>query len=593
MDDFIFGTLATEQLKRERVYGVRAGISHAFRRIPLDPLPAQSVRLILSVGPEQPVRRGWVYWTSDGSDPQGHLGKAINGFAAPLWFTHTEWDTVLWGYLSYYEAILPGFPAGTLVRYCFGFEVSGKGEVISDEGRIFAFYVDDDPLPDWSKDAIVYEIFVDRFATSAGNAWKKPNTLSGFFGGTLGGITEKLGYLDDLGVNTLWLTPIFPSPSHHGYDATDFFEIEPRLGSKDDFRQLLDEAHKLGIRVLLDFVPNHVSNLHPYFQKAISDPHSPYRDWFTFRHYPDEYETFFGVKSLPQLNLRNPQARKYVLDAARYWLDFGVDGFRVDYAIGPAADFWAEFRMVTRQAKPDCWTFGEIVDPSDVQLTFAGQLDGALDFILLEGLRQSLAFGRWNGRKFGSFLQRHQAYFPEDFSRPSFLDNHDMNRFLWAAGNDQRRLKLAALVQFSLSGPPVIYYGTEAGLSQQRDVRQDGRGIPEEARLPMLWGDDQDASLLDFYRRLISAKKRFASLRRGTIKFSDYTDELLILERLFQNERILTVANLSDHIQSQPLEGGEWGIVVASNEEVKLVSRSNQTHLFLPPLSGVIVEKIK
>ncbi len=175
-----------------------------------------------------------------------------------------------------------------------------------------------------------------------------------------------------------------------------------------------------------------------------------------------------------------------MLDAARYWLEFGVDGFRVDYAIGPAADFWAEFRMITRQTKPDCWTFGEIVDPSDVQMTFAGQLDGALDFILLEGLRQAIAFGRWNGFQLASFLERHQIYFPEDFSRPSFLDNHDMNRFLWAAAGDQRRLETggSAPVQFVRSAGHLLRHRSgfipAAGCAAGR-ARRPGRITPAYA----------------------------------------------------------------------------------------------------------------
>lgn len=592
MDDFIFGTLATEPLRLARVYGQRADISHAFRRFPLDPLPAQAVKLVISVGPSYPVRRGWVYWTTDGSDPRGSFGKVLNGYAAPLFFTHSEWDNYLWGYLSYYEAYLPGFPAGSVVRYSFGFEVSGKGEIFSDKGRVYAFYVDDDSVPDWTKDAVVYEIFVDRFSPAKGEQWKKPTNLGGFFGGTLKGITDHLDYLADLGVNTLWLTPVFPSPSHHGYDATDFFDVEERLGGKENLRLLLVEAHRLGMRVLLDFVPNHVSSLHPYFQSAISDPRSPYREWFTFHHYPDDYETFFGVKSLPQLNLRYPPAREYVLNAARYWLEFGVDGFRVDYAIGPASDFWADFRKVTRQVKPDCWTFGEIVDPSDVQLTFAGQLDGALDFILLEGLRQSLAFGRWDGHRLASFLERHHAYFPADFSRPSFLDNHDMNRFLWAASNDQRRLKLAALLQFSLVGPPVIYYGTEVGLSQQQDVRQDGRGVPEEARLPMLWGNDQDLQLLSFYRRLIEVRKKFTALSRGSFKVLECNDALVIVERQHEQQTLAAVINLSSASQTHSLTG-PWMVQIQTDQNCDVKVQNDATKMILPPLGGVILSTKK
>src|SRR4029434_5347279 len=148
--------------------------------------------------------------------------------------------------------------------------------------------------------------------------------------------------------------------------------------------------------------------------------------------------------------------------------------------------------------------------------TFEGGMDGMLDFMLLEAMRKTFAFGSWEARKFADFLDRHEAYFPITFSRPSFLDNHDMNRFLWVAHNDIRKLKLAALCQFTLVGPPVIYYGTEVGLSQNQDVMQNGRGIHHATRLPMLWGKDQNQDVFAFYQGLIKLRASQEVLRRGT-----------------------------------------------------------------------------
>lgn len=590
MNDFIFGTLATEELRRARSQSLRSGVVHQFRRSPRDPQPGQPVVVTLTAGPAYPGRRAWVYWTSDGSDPEGAGGQAINGGVLAMGQVGVEWDVELWGYISRFEALLPGFDAGTVVRYRMSLEVYGQGELFADGGVCHAYYVDQDPLPDWTRDAQVYHIFVDRFNPGEGYRWQQPDNLLGFYGGRIAGVTEKLDYIRNLGFNTLWLSPIFPSPSHHGYDASDLFDIEPRLGCKADLRRLLDEAHQREMRVLLDFVPNHWSNLHATFQDAILNPQSPYRDWYTFHHWPDDYEAFFGVKELPQVNLRNPDARQHMLDAVRYWLEFGVDGYRLDYAIGPAPDFWADFRRVSRAARPDCWTFGEIVDPSDVQLSFAGLIDGSLDFMLLEALRQSLAFGRWSGSQLASFLERHESYFPPDFSRPSFIDNHDMNRFLWAAGGDKRRLRLAALCQFTLSGPPVVYYGTEVGLSQERDVRQESFGKPEEARQPMIWSlQEQDGELLAFYRQLSSLRSAHACLRRGNFNILKANQPSLVYRRASPGEICWVALNISDTWQNVAVGEDCSTLIIASDSGCKMERQSDGVCLDLPPLSGALL----
>jgi glycosidase len=577
MKDFIFGTLATDELRSEHVRTRRAGVSHYQRRTPRDPLPGQEIKVDLSVGPNHPAEQAWVYWTNDGTDPIGKWGGASNGFATPMERVGVEWDTALWGYIEHFRGVIPGLPAGSILRYYLSACSSIGDEVTADHGTIYSCYIDDDPTPAWSQDAIVYQIFVDRFFPGNGKAWLSPATPAGFYGGTLIGIIEKLDYLRELGVNVLWLTPVFPSPSHHGYDVTDLFDVEPRLGSKADLRNLLDEAHRRSIRILLDLVPNHVSNLHPSFQYAITNENSPYAKWYTFSHWPDKYQSFFNVPELPQLNLREPAARQHMLDAAAYWLNFGVDGYRVDYAVGPAPDFWADFRRVTWKSRPDCWTFGEVVEPPDSQLTFEGGLDGCLDFNLMEG--------EWRADQLASFLVRHEAYFPESFSRPSFLDNHDMNRFLWAAEGDFRRLCLAALCQFTLSGAPVIYYGTEVGLSQLRDVRQNGRGLPEESRLPMLWGSAQNVELLKYYHQLIEIRRNYTALGQGKVRVL-HADKDVLLYKKETSERLLVALNLSQETQKVKIQTGSKEILVEAGENTAQCRNSDLT---LSPLAGAII----
>jgi glycosidase len=588
MDDFIFGALATDELRTKESRRLRAGITHNHQRNPRAPLPGQPITLELTVGPHYPQHQAWVYWTMDGNDPIGELGRASVGFCTPMEPAATEWDLTLWGYVRRFRAILPPQPPGVILRYRLA-----AGAEWADDGAYYACHIADHTPPAWAQEAVLYQIFTERFNPGGDRPWLKPSSPSGFYGGTLAGITEKLDYLSGLGVNTLWLTPIFPSPSHHGYDATDFFEIEPRLGTQDDLRALLDAAHTRGLRVLLDFVPNHVSHEHPHFIHARTHADSPYRAWFEFGRWPDEYSTFFGVKTLPKINLRYAPARQYVLDAAVHWLNLGVDGFRVDYTAGPSPDFWADFHRATRQAKPDCWTIGEMVYPPDQQLSFEGGLDGCLDFMLLEAMRQSFAFGRWNARRLAAFLEGHEAFFPVCFSRPSFLDNHDMNRFLWVTQwlarekgrpeQGRQRLMLAALFQFTLAGQPIVYYGTEIGLSQERDIRQGTRGILEEARLPMPW-HMPDLDLFEFYKRLIALRRAQPALRFGARQTIHAEDATLIYLRQTETQTLAVALNLSEQAQILPAPAGWTHTLLVTDPDV----RCAEGRLHLPPLTGVV-----
>jgi cyclomaltodextrinase len=182
---------------------------------------------------------------------------------------------------------------------------------------------------------------------------------------------------------------------------------------------------------------------------------------------------------------------------------------------GPQLDFWTDFRRACRATRPDCWLFDEVVHSAAVQATFAGRLDGTLDFLLARALRETFAQGNWQLDAFEAFLSSHEAYFPPEFSRPAFLENHDLNRFLFLSGGDPARLKLAALLLFTLSAPPIVYYGTEAGVTQTRPIHQDGRAIMEVAREPMKWGSEQDSGLLSYFRRLTNLRRPYPVLPYG------------------------------------------------------------------------------
>jgi glycosidase len=353
---------------------------------------------------------------------------------------------------------------------------------------------------------VIYQVFVDRFFPGQGRDWLQTEDLLGFCGGTLWGVAEKMDYVADLGATCLWLSPIFPSPTHHGYDATDLYHVESRLGGDDALRAVVQEAHIRGIRVLLDFVCNHVADEHPIFLEAQADPDSSYRDWFTFDDSEIGYRSFFGVPTMPQLNLDNPAAREWMIDAARFWLrEFNVDGYRLDYANGPGPDFWTDFWTACKAEKADCFCFGEVIDASSVQRTYAGRLDGCLNFFVADALRRTLAQGRWTQARMERFLKRHYQFFPDNFVMPTFVDNHDMDRFLLLAGGDKGALRRAAAVQMRLPSPPIIYYGTEVGLNQEISI-QEGEGMHIN-RVPMIWGDEQDRELLTYYKALIHERR--------------------------------------------------------------------------------------
>ncbi len=558
--DFVFGTQATDALRLAQLRAARAGLAHAQRIDPPDPRPGEPVTVALSIGPRVAADHAACYYTTDGSEPAGARGVATTGTVLALTRTAVEWDTLLWGYVETWAATIPPQPAGTLVRYRleawlaradashWASEIAGviggeqpahaepfDAELFAVPGQpplwpvrrtgSYAYHVDSEPVPAWLRDAVIYQVFVDRFAPDPGHSFANPAALDGFYGGTLRGLTERLDYIAALGATCLWLSPIFPSPSHHGYDATDYQAVEPRLGSAADLRTLLGAAHARGLRVVLDYAANHISSEHPAFRAAQADAESAAARWFTFTRWPAHYLSFFGVAHMPQIDSDSPPARAYMIESACGWLAQGVDGFRLDYANGPSHAFWSQFRAATRAIRPDSVTFGEVIEPAGQLLAYAGRMDGCLDFVLMQALRACFAFGTLGVAALDAFLGRHLAFFPGDFTLPSFLDNHDMNRFLWAAGGDVRRLRLAALCQFTLPHPPIVYYGTEVGLSQARDVRYpEGGGRLEESRLPMLWGAAQDQALLAFYRQLIALRRRHAGLwraRRATLLADD------------------------------------------------------------------------
>ncbi len=622
-DDFVFGTLATDDLRLAQLRAASRGVRHIHDLEPPDPRPGDAVRIVARVGTDVRADHVTAYVTTDGSDPVGHRGQSDRGIAIVLERSAVAWDTLVWAYTESWAGTIPPQPSGTLVRYrieawsdtspetTWATESAGvtggrrPPGVAESDGLVlgagaeplwpvprsgsFAFHVDDEHVPTWLRDAVIYEVFVDRFATDSGRPFAEPATRSGFYGGTLRGVIEHLDHITALGATCIWLSPLFPSPSHHGYDATDFDSVEPRLGTIEDLRDLIAAAHAAGLRLILDLAVNHVSSEHPAFRRAQADGDSPEARWFTFTDWPDQYLSFFGVRDHPQVDSDDPGARDALIDSARRWLELGIDGFRCDYAHGPSHAFWSAFRAATREVRGDSVTIGEVVETPALQRRYVGRLDGCIDFVLNQALRRFFAFGQITASEFDTFLGRHLAFFDRDFVLPSFLDNHDMNRFGWIVGGDVRRLRLAAMCQFTLPHTPIVYYGTEVGLSQLHDVRSpDGSGHPEESRLPMIWGEAQDRDLFDFHARLTRLRLVKPGLWRGARRTVALDDSAGVFAYRCSADgaEALVVLNTGDGECRLDLDASDAWTLALSTEGGATI---HHDIVSVPPLGGAIL----
>lgn len=530
--DFAFGTLSTTELKLYHHQLLRQGVHHGHEMTPRKPAAREPITLYATTGVDVTAAAVTCFYTTDGTEPTPE-----KGIAAPFQPLETIWDNFVWGYTTRWSVTLPGFADGIRLLYricarsidgqttCADYpdlKLSSENSAnryfhqhlppdpdlswgAREPGTVFALTIGQPGAPAWAHEAVIYHLMIDRFYPGDSRGWRQTGDLSGFCGGTLQGVIDKLDYIVGLGVNTIWLSPLWASPTSHGYDTTDYRRVQPQYGDKEILRRLIGSAHDHGLRVLFDMACNHISNEHPIFQEAIHNSASPYRDWFTFDDSQAGYRGFFGVASMPEIDLTHPDARDWMIDNALYWVrEFDIDGYRLDYAGGARPDFWSYFIDACKREKADTFHFGEIIDSPDRQQAYIGRLDGALDFHTNHALRQTYGWQNWSEADYGRFLHRHRQYFPSDFVMPAFLDNHDMDRFSFITGGN-RELQISALTALlQLTNPPVILYGTEVGVTQTIGA---GEGGLVAVREPMCWGDAQDKELLETTRALIKARR--------------------------------------------------------------------------------------
>ena len=467
-------------------------VSHQYDRSIAVIRPGDAVTLRTTTVPEYREVNAYVL---EGAGPFTPHQIRDGGTMIPFYPTGRGWT-----------ATFPGRPDGTIVNYIVeavhrsGHLHYADGRLPHELARVFTHRVTSRRPPAWTEDTVVYQIFVDRFANADGPLEAPEDDLD-FAGGDLHGITASLDWLTDLGVDCIWLTPIFECSSYHGYDTTDLKRIDPRFGGDQALRTLVEQAHAREVRILLDLVPNHLSSHHPWFRSAVTG--GPERDWFFLD--PDgSYLSFFSSRTMPKVNLDHPAARAAMIDAASYWVrEFDIDGYRIDHALGPSESFFAALATELEAIKPSIWLFGEVTATPELCRRYGGVLDGVTDFPFAYALRELIA-GRIDARDFAEIERESAAAIPmEDFSWVRFVDNHDMGRAIRLWGDDDAELVRAMDVLFGLPGVPSFFYGTEQALSHTRTEAEAGLNV---GRVPMTF--DPDHPMVEAVRGVIDRRRR-------------------------------------------------------------------------------------
>lgn len=467
---------------------------------------------------------------------------------------------------------------------------------------------------EWWRTAIFYEIFVRSFYDSDADGI-----------GDFNGITQKLDYLESLGINAIWLMPIHPSPSYHGYDVINYYAVNTEYGTMDDFKNLLNEAHKRDIRIIIDLVINHTSSQHPWFKDANANLDSTYRDFYVWSNETGVgnwhqgqngyyYGYFWG--GMPDLNYQNPDVTTAILNITDYWLnDIGIDGFRIDAVKHlieedgkventPATHEWLkEFYTAYKTQNSQAYAIGEVFGAgSSIVKNYTGdQLDHIFNFEMSYGFVNST-----NGQANSgivSAIKFAQQDMP-DFNFATFLTNHDQNRVMSVFNGNIDKAKMASFLMLTSPGTPYIYYGEEIGMQGQKP--------DEDIRLPMQWSDAEFAgfstvqpwrnpytnlnnsqfdytqinvgkqigdstSLLEHYRALIQLRKENSTLQTGDIILLDVDNSgIYAVLRSDLSGTFLILANLTDEVISDYMIELDDAGLAESSYSVETVYGENQ-----------------
>lgn len=435
--------------------------------------------------------------------------------------------------------------------------------------------------PHWVKDTVWYQIFPERFA-NGDDRLNKPGTLPWgsekqvtnemHFGGDLQGVIDHLDYIADLGATGIYFTPIFEAPTTHKYDTIDYYKIDPEFGTNETFKTLVEEAHKRGIRVMLDAVFNHCGFKHPYFQDVVAHGMaSPYAECFHILREPVvnfplnaqgfpapkgymeagalNYETFAFTPNMPKWRATNPIAEAHLLDVAKYWIEkYDIDGWRLDVSNEVSHVFWRKFKTAVRAIKEDVFILGENWDDSTPWLK-GDQFDSVMNyeftFPVWHLLSRETEFSDFGAKAFKESINRLLVSYPKHVAVNMFnlLDSHDTSRLRTQLNDDDRLVKLAFVLQMTFGGSPSVYYGSEVGLF----------GVDDGNRQCMIWEEEnQNRALHDHVKRMIALRHKHPALKTIDLKWlpTHIENEILGYAKSDADETVIMLYNISDAAQT-------------------------------------------
>jgi glycosidase len=380
--------------------------------------------------------------------------------------------------------------------------------------------------PKWVKDAVFYQIFPERFAN--GNkandpkgtvGWNAKPNFDNFMGGDLAGVRQQIPYLKSVGINAIYFNPVFKASSNHKYNTADYMQIDPSFGTNAEFKSLIGELHKNGIKVIIDGVFNHTGDDHVWFEDAKKNGRaSKYWNYYTIWDYPvvnnpkPNYNAWWGFGTLPQLKAaENKEVQEHLFQITEYWTKQGIDGWRLDVPNEIASDeFWRTWRKKVRAINPEAYIVGEIWEDGSHWLQ-GDQFDSVMNYKFREAMLDFFAYQKISVDELDARLAHWRGRYGQEVTEAMFniLGSHDVPRVRTEAGGDLKKTQEAMFFQMVYAGAPVVYYGDELGMEGAKD--------PDNRR-GMTWERSRNNDMLSFTQKLIKIRKANPALRGGDFR---------------------------------------------------------------------------